>query len=352
MTALDRHTIAILAGPKLLGYFFNWGLLGVLGLQTYVYHVNFPDDPPFFQCLVYFVLVFEIVQTGLVTGVAFETFVYNYGDPLSLTRIYYAWFFVAVMCAIVSVSVQAFFAWRIWVLAKKPWRGWIAGGIGALSLLQGCAGVILGALLHDTASTAHVTTSHAVVIALNIWVIGSAVVDVLIAITMTTLMLKLRRRTSHHQTERMINKLIRMVVETGSLTASIAVTTLVLCLRLPGTQYYETTIYVLTKLYANTFLANLISRAFFDPARRRGRGRSGTTEETDETDDTESGAGPGRVTTVALSTYVSGVPVWTDGEAVNSAATGTRTTGSDARGEAGSEKGTLLDEELREGVVS
>ncbi|TFY52935.1 hypothetical protein EVJ58_g9734 [Rhodofomes roseus] len=206
-----------------------------------------------------------------------------------------------------------------------------------LSLLQGCAGVALGALLHDTASTAHVTTSHAVVVALNIWVIGSAAVDALIAITMTFLMLKLRRRTAHRQTERVINKLIRLFVETGTLTgaflligASVAIVTLVLCLRLPGTQYYETTIYVLTKLYANTFLANLISRAFFDPAHRRD-GPAGET--TDDTDDTESGSGPGRATTVALSTYVSGVPVWSISQVADSAHTGARTGGSTIAGQ-------------------
>ena len=64
-------------------------------------------------------LAFEWAQTVLVTGVAFEVFVYNYGDTESLTKIYYGWFFVAVMCAIVSVTVQLFFAWRIFVLARS-----------------------------------------------------------------------------------------------------------------------------------------------------------------------------------------------------------------------------------------
>lgn len=64
-------------------------------------------------------LAFEWAQTGLVTGVAFKIFVYNYGDTESLTKIYYGWFFVAVMCAIVSVTVQLFFAWRIFVLARS-----------------------------------------------------------------------------------------------------------------------------------------------------------------------------------------------------------------------------------------
>ncbi|KAH9930192.1 uncharacterized protein B0H18DRAFT_1116893 [Fomitopsis serialis] len=90
MSAAEHSNIAILAGPKLLGYFFNWALLGVLTLQTYLYHVSFPHDPLLLQCLVYGMLAFEWVQTGLVTGVAFEIFVYNYGDLNSLTKIYYA----------------------------------------------------------------------------------------------------------------------------------------------------------------------------------------------------------------------------------------------------------------------
>ncbi|TFY52937.1 hypothetical protein EVJ58_g9733 [Rhodofomes roseus] len=243
--ALDHDKVVILAGPKLLGYFFNWALLGVLTIQTYLYHVNFPRDPLALQCLVYAMLAFEWVQTGLVTGVAFKIFVYNYGDTNSLTTIYYAWFFVAVMCAIVSVTVQLFFAWRIYVLARSRL---IAGVITLLSLLQASAGIALGILLKDTPSTADVTASHQVVIVLNLWVVGSAVVDVAIAVTMTLLMLRLRRGTTFEQTERVINKVIRLVVETGTLTAGVAIVTLVLCLRLPGTQYYETTIYVLTKL--------------------------------------------------------------------------------------------------------
>ncbi|KAI0726362.1 hypothetical protein C8Q72DRAFT_528804 [Fomitopsis betulina] len=341
--ALDHHTIVILAGPKLLGYFLNWCLLGALGVQCYVYHVNFPNDPLFFQGLVYFILVFEIVQTGLVTGVAFETFVYSFSEPEALTRIYYGWFFVAIMCAIVSVAVQGFFSWRIWVLAKWPWKAWVVGGIEAISLLQGVAGVVLGASLRDTASTAHVTTSRAVVVAINIWVICSAIVDVLIAITMSILMLELRGRTAHLPTERLLNKLIRMFVETGTLTASLAIVTLVLCLRLPGTQYYETTIYVLTKLYANTFVANLVSRAFFDPS-RRDRVRS-----TEDTEDTEPGIDHRRTTAIELSTYISNVPGWTAAEAVSSLGSSTDTANRDGLDR---EKRVLVEDEQAVGVAT
>jgi hypothetical protein len=34
----------ISAGPRLVGLIFNWGLLGVLTAQLYVYYLNFPKD--------------------------------------------------------------------------------------------------------------------------------------------------------------------------------------------------------------------------------------------------------------------------------------------------------------------
>jgi len=255
--AVDSHTVTLLAGPKILGFFFNWALLGILNVQVYLYHINFPRDRLILQCLVYGILVFEWVQTGLLTGVAFEIFVYHYGDVNSLTTIYDAWFLVDVMCAIVSFTVQTFFAWRIYKLSSSRI---IPGGIILLSLVQATAGIVLGAKLKNVSSTADVSSSRSVVITMLIWIIGSVVVDVVIATVMMIMMLK--RKTGVAHTDMMINRIIRLVVETGTLTATFAILTLVLCLAVPGTLYYETVIYVLTKLYANTFLTNLVNRAF------------------------------------------------------------------------------------------
>lgn len=82
-------------------------------------------------------------------------------------------------------------------------------------------------------------------------------------------------------------------------------------------------IYVLTKLYANTFVANLVSRAFFDPS-RRDRVRS-----TEDTEDTEPGIDHRRTTAIELSTYISNVPGWTAAEAVSSLGSSTDTANRD-----------------------
>ena len=68
---------------------------------------------------VYGILVYEWVQTGLITDFAFDNFVYDYGQRTALTQFHNSWFSVTIMCSVISWVVQTFFAWRIWVLGRS-----------------------------------------------------------------------------------------------------------------------------------------------------------------------------------------------------------------------------------------
>ena len=59
------------------------------------------------------------MQTGLITAVAFDNFVYGYGSLTALTAFHNSWFSVTVMSSIASSVVQCFFAWRVKVLTGK-----------------------------------------------------------------------------------------------------------------------------------------------------------------------------------------------------------------------------------------
>lgn len=67
--------------------------------------------------LVYGMLAFEWVQTGLLTAGGFTIFVDHFGDIGELTNICYGWLALAIMVAVVSMIVQGFFAWRIYMLS-------------------------------------------------------------------------------------------------------------------------------------------------------------------------------------------------------------------------------------------
>ena len=102
-----------------------------------LYHVNFPRDPVIFKCLgeaalchpvclrlspsiaaVYGLLILDWVQTGLVTQNAFDTFVYYYGDRHEFDVMGNSWLSLIILSAVVSLVVQWFFAWRIYVVSR------------------------------------------------------------------------------------------------------------------------------------------------------------------------------------------------------------------------------------------
>lgn len=53
-------------------------------------------------------------------------YVYNFGNVRSLVSLHNSWFAVPIMCAFVSVFVQLFFAWRIYMFSKSFW---LSGGV-------------------------------------------------------------------------------------------------------------------------------------------------------------------------------------------------------------------------------
>lgn len=62
---------------------------------------------------VYGQLVFEWVQTGLMTAASFNNYVYNYGNVDKLVSISNSWFSVSIMSATEALVVQLFYARRI-----------------------------------------------------------------------------------------------------------------------------------------------------------------------------------------------------------------------------------------------
>ncbi|CCM00167.1 uncharacterized protein FIBRA_02195 [Fibroporia radiculosa] len=241
-------------GPQILGTLFNWGLLGVLNMQVYLYAVSFPRDPLFFKCMVYILLVYEWIETGLITASFFRVYLYNYGNPEAVIGFEYTWFAVPVMGAIVSAVVQIFFAWRIYILSKLKL---LAGGIILLSLLQSGAGLAGGAKLDRLPAIDATRLAEPELIT---WLVTSGVVDLVIAISMTILLIS--SKTGIKSTGAMIDRIVRMGIETGKLTATLAIVCAIVANVPPVNQtlVFECMALVLVKLYANTLLTNLNSR--------------------------------------------------------------------------------------------
>jgi hypothetical protein len=150
------------------------------------------------------------------------------------------------------MMVQLFFCWRIFVLGKITIFPVV---IATLSITQfvsafytGVQIAIIGNLLQMKLLTSYIVMLGA-----------SGLCDVIIAITMVTFLFK--ARTSFHDTNDVLNKLITLTVETGMITALATITEIILLVVYRHNNTHFIVCLMLGKLYSNTLLATLNTRA-------------------------------------------------------------------------------------------
>ncbi|KAJ7200001.1 hypothetical protein GGX14DRAFT_467189 [Mycena pura] len=246
--------IAQQTGPVIIGYLLHWGLFGALTIQLYLYYEAFPLDRLPIKVLVYTVYIIEFVQTMLMTYDAFGTFGYGFGANISVvTNVHFDWLCIPIMGGTIGFLVQSFYAHRIYVFSESKV---IPTFIVFVSLVSVIAGFLSGAVSHRTSELSHLRlrSNHT---AAAVWNAGTALCDIIIAGCLTYHLSK--HDTQYRRTHLLILKLIRLTIVTGSLTALVAITNLVLFL-IPGEIYFTSAGAVQTKLYANAMYAVLISR--------------------------------------------------------------------------------------------
>ncbi|SJL07008.1 uncharacterized protein ARMOST_10351 [Armillaria ostoyae] len=247
------HPIAEWSGPYLVGCLLNWGLFGTLSVQLYLYYLAFPDDRRFTKYLVYGIYAIEFVQTMLIAHDAFATYGYGFGDIDAVTRMNYNWLSVPIMSAIVACVGQVFYAYRIFILSKSRI---IPILVICVSLTGSVAAVILGIYTFQAGNVTDKDNRWTQTA--GIWCGASALCDILIATCMTYYLM--RRTTNFRRTRILVTKIIRLTIETGSVTAVVALLTFILFIAFPHQTFYITPALLVPKLYANAIYVVLNSR--------------------------------------------------------------------------------------------
>ncbi|KAK7054850.1 hypothetical protein VNI00_003313 [Paramarasmius palmivorus] len=220
-----------------------------------------------FKILVYFLYLIELTQTILMTDDAFERFIYGSGTAEAMDRINLTWFSIPLVDGLgecirtlyvdrtthisrhaVAFLVQLQFAYRINLLRKS---GLILALILAASLAQ-FGGALTTAIMATSVNGLTLLSNS--FMAICFWLGGSAVADVTIALSMIYTLSRYDR--SFQQTNDIVKKIIRLTVETGSITggspvilacqrglinfqAIVAVIQLVLFAASPGKTYFH-----------------------------------------------------------------------------------------------------------------
>ncbi|KAH9066146.1 hypothetical protein EDB87DRAFT_1589120 [Lactarius vividus] len=247
----DYPDVTKVAAPLLLGPLFNWTLYGVLCVQIYVYSYNFPKDRRSIKFLAYFVFLLDTAQTALTGADIYYWFVDGFGDVERLKHSHFSPIDSPIMTTAISFIVQGYFCYRIWLLNKRSL--WICLIIAVSAVTQ-----VVGAIWLGTTSLIagkYVVSKTGV----YLWSIPSALADILIAVAMTLLL----RVASSNFSSFVLLRVVRLTIETNMLTASLAITILVLYAAFPDELYYMYLTKVIGKVYSNTLLVSLNNRIYF-----------------------------------------------------------------------------------------
>jgi len=217
------------------------------------------------KALVYFVFAFETAQTAMTGADMYVWFASGFGNLQGLANSGLSPIDIPFFVAFISLVVQLFFAYRIYTIRNSFWPAVIV--IILLSIMQAgggfCTGILARLNQEFSASATHSTQVSA-----GIWLGGTAAVDVIIAATMTYLLLSARKQ-EHHVSSDILTRIVRLTVETNTVTAIMSIITIGVEYGLPNQPYFYTPTAVLGKLYSNTLLVTLNNRAALRNLRAR-----------------------------------------------------------------------------------
>ncbi|KJA15208.1 hypothetical protein HYPSUDRAFT_220158 [Hypholoma sublateritium FD-334 SS-4] len=247
-----------ITGPPLLCIILNSGLFGVLSTQVYIYYQAFPKDKKLLKCLVYGVYLLETAQTIFLTQTAWRMFAHGFGDISGINAIGTSWLSVCVINGIVAFLVQSFYAYRLSVISQSRILTGLIMVLAVTSLAGSIGtGIDSGSVKLFTEFISHRKKSYTIV---GIWEGAASLCDATIAILMTYYLKRFIHQGGARQTQQVVSRIIRMTIETGTLTATVSIVSLAL-FYIPQLQgFYEVPLASLAKLYSTTLLVVLNSR--------------------------------------------------------------------------------------------
>ncbi|KAJ7177092.1 hypothetical protein C8R46DRAFT_48396 [Mycena filopes] len=242
--------------PLFVGTLINWALLGALAVQFYLYIIAFPKDTRWLKLLVLLVVLVELLQTLSDTRDTIRLFGSGWGNYALLDEVGWSWFSVPVVGATTACAGQIFFAWRIYILSHTWFMPVV---IAVITTFQLAAGIWSGVLIAQAGrfSLLQFSTFKQPVA----WLAATALCDIIIVISTCYYLLKARVPGFHQTTDRMILRIIRLTVETGGICAIFAILDLAFYVRFQGNNYHLAVCIELSKVYSNSILIILNSRA-------------------------------------------------------------------------------------------
>ncbi|KAH8988327.1 hypothetical protein EDB92DRAFT_1948013 [Lactarius akahatsu] len=187
-----------------------------------VYSYNFPGDRTLLKLLVYSIFLVETLQTALTGADLYYWFVSGFGNMDHLSSPHLSAIDVPIIASIVSLTVQLFFMYRIWILSGRSSR-FICLFICLCSAIAAVAAFSTGVYSHVLDKF---SSNQTLKILTFIWLSGNSSSDLLIAGSMLFHLGRRRREGDGYFSDHVISRVVRLTVETNVLTATVGIVSL------------------------------------------------------------------------------------------------------------------------------
>ncbi|TFK48617.1 hypothetical protein OE88DRAFT_1737406 [Heliocybe sulcata] len=205
---------SIAHGPALIGLFFNILLYGIMITQTFLYFHSFPHDRTWMKVYVAVLFLADTVNSIFDCIWMYQFVILHFGDAEFIARANWIFATDPALTGIIASLVQLFFAWRIKVLTNN---NWLVAIVIVAAFAGVCGGIGTAIAIKFVPKFVEFQRFEPVVV---VWLIANAVGDILITAVLTW---HLRRhRTGFPATDDIVNKIIRLTVQTGMLTCVVA----------------------------------------------------------------------------------------------------------------------------------
>ncbi|KAF5355610.1 hypothetical protein D9757_012905 [Collybiopsis confluens] len=239
-------------GPMLIGVFLNMILYGVLLNQMYFYYKTYTDSI-WIRLFVSYLFFLETANTCIDMAMIYQPLVAEFGTLKAVQNFPTLFLMEPIFIVAISTPIQIFFARRILKITKSYW---IPGIIVALALASCAGGFITGVKIEGLKLFSKKPELHWSAL---LWFLTSCVADLLIT---AALVLSLsQRKTGYSYTDSVVDKIIKLAVQTGMVTSICAVGDVAFFMALPHNGLNFIWDLTLAKLYTNCLMSTLNARA-------------------------------------------------------------------------------------------
>ncbi|KAF7358205.1 hypothetical protein MVEN_00869000 [Mycena venus] len=239
-------------GPFLIGVLLNTMLYGVMIVQAFLYYSRYKADRPWFRYLVLYLVIAETANWVCDVGLIYEPLILRWGNPEALVISPILLRADAVLTVLISTPIQAFIAWRIHVVTRSYI---LPGMILLLAVVSLGGGIATTTIVTLHPAFASFGNFRAEVVT---WLVSSTACDVLLTASLVYSLWI--RKTNVISTDSYINKIIRLTVQTGLITAAAALLDMILFLTIPNSSLNFMFDFPLSKLYTNALISTLNAR--------------------------------------------------------------------------------------------